>query len=738
MINVQEAKLALIDKSIKVTSLERIKIMHSLKDKYASLPQQLRFGHVLKDFLSQVSIPLKEYDLIVGRYVEKEPTEEEEAFCNDFFSSDNLYKTTVLSCGHATLEWEYILNEGLSSLRDKTELHAKTATGDKKDFLLGAVLVLEGIINFIQRYAQACENANLFTNAKVLRAIASSKPKTFYEALQLCWIITFIDCAYITPNPTLTLGRMDQFLYPYYKNDVENGLLTKEEAIALITDYYCKHNLIMGTGEHQLGDSSNSTGFDRILNFDSPLYLLLAGTDENGNDAVNELTYLFAQCIQPSFKNPLIVVRYYKNLNTKHPKLWNTLCAKALASSSMMFYNDNDIISAFQKQGVEEKDARNYGHFGCNWADLGGNSLTTYMGPTAYTIEKLTNKSTLPKSEKYGIGLYRYSTPYGYPEQFMEIYRQILQDGGAKNIDEFYTRFKIAFKTFLQNKLEKGILDIEQRKNQEAKILTLGDCLGKECIEKACMGCAGGKKYHVSVNGFVGFATVADCFCVVDKLVYQDKSVTAEQLYEATINDFNGYDEILKKIESVEKFGSGNDFANEHAKRLALLIGETVSEVNIQRKDSSVIIMPSLQSDNWHIQHGTKYGATVDGRRAFQPFSQNSNPAPSRSKNGRISMLSSLSTLPFDYFTSGALNFDVQPEHFKGKEGMQNFANVISTYLNNGGLHLQINAVSRDDLVKAQLSPENYADLRVRVTGYTGIFTSFPKNLQDDIINRMN
>ena len=126
----------------------------------------------------------------------------------------------------------------------------------------------------------------------------------------------------------------------------------KDEAIKLITDYYCKHNLIMGTGEHQLGDNTNSTGFDRILNFDAHQYLLIAGTDENGEDGVNELTYLFAQCIQPAFKNPVILVRYYKNLNEKHPVLWKTLCAKALASSSMLFYNDDDIISAFKKQGA--------------------------------------------------------------------------------------------------------------------------------------------------------------------------------------------------------------------------------------------------------------------------------------------------------------------------------------------------------------------------------------------------
>ena len=195
---------------------------------------------------------------------------------------------------------------------------------------------------------------------------------------------------------------------------------------------------------------------------------------------------------------------------------------------------------------------------------------------------------------------------------------------------------------------------------------------------------------------------------------------------------------MLEKIENVEKFGSGEERSTANAKRLALLVGEYVSRINRQNAGSGIIIMPSIQSDTWHIKHGKNMGATPDGRRKGEPYSQNVNPAPKRSVNGRIAMLGSLSALPFDYFTSGALNFDVQPDHFKGKDGLENFANLIGTYLNSGGLHLQINAVGKEDLLKAKVEPEKYKDLRVRVTGYTGIFVDFPAVLQDDIINRMD
>ncbi len=737
--NVAKAREALTTKSIKVTSLERIRIMHSLRDKYAHLPQQLRFGNVFRDFLALVSTPVCEDDLIIGRYVEKEVNEQEDEECKAFFADWNLYKTTVFSCGHRTLDWERLVKLGLVGIRKEVyQKLGKVSEVEEQNFLNGAILVLDGIIGFIERYAIEAEKCGLYEQGKVLNSIAKSAPQTFYEALQLCWIITFIDCAYVTGNPTLTLGRMDRFLNTYYLNDVKNGIVSREKAKAIIIDYYCKHNLIMGVGEHQIGDESNSTGFDRILNFDAPQYLLLAGTDDKGEDGVTELTYLFAECIQPSFKNPVIVVRYYKGMNEKHPKLWEILSAKALASASMMIYNDDDIISAFIRQGVDEKDARNYGHFGCNWADLGHDSLVTYMGPSAFTMARTLPKEERNKIEHYNIGKVRYSSPLGYPEEFMNVFGEVISEGGAQNIDDFYNKFEQKFYDFLEYKFKFAKEEVERRKKFGANVLTLGDVLSKRSIENVSATCANGVKYHVEVNGFVGFATVADCFTVVDKLCFIDKSVTLNRLYEATLNDFIGYDDVLEKIESVEKFGSGEECSTSHAKRLALLIGENVSKINRQNEDSGIIIMPSIQSDTWHIKHGKKMGATPDGRRKGEPYSQNVNPAPKRSVNGRVAMLDSLSALPFDYFTSGALNFDVQPDHFKGREGVENFASLIGTYLNKGGLHLQINAVGKEDLIKAKEEKEKYKDLRVRVTGYTGIFVDFPESLQDDIINRMD
>jgi hypothetical protein len=159
-------------------------------------------------------------------------------------------------------------------------------TDEQRIFLQAIIKIYDAIADYMLRYADAARVAGMEALSASLVKAATERPQDFRTALQLLWIVALIDCAYITPNPTLTLGRLDQILYPLYADDLASGRMTCEEARALITDYYCKHNLIMGRGEHQVGDAKNSTTFQRICNFDAPQYLLLAGTDGQGKDAV--------------------------------------------------------------------------------------------------------------------------------------------------------------------------------------------------------------------------------------------------------------------------------------------------------------------------------------------------------------------------------------------------------------------------------------------------------------------
>lgn len=319
--NISEAQEALVSKPLFATSVERLLILNEIKTKYRHLPQPLAFSATLSELLSRVSVPLADCDLIAGRCVDRELSPDEEeifaAFCRD---SDHPKKRVFLSSGHCTYSWEQVVELGLPGLRALAAARlAKEADPEKRIFLQAVLDIYAALAAYLLRYAKAAAARGMTELAENLTAAATMRPDRFAVALQLLWSITLVNCAYITENPTLTVGRLDQILYPLYRADLARGVLTPERAVDYITDYYCKHNLIMGRGEHQVGDQTNSTTFSRICCFDAPQYLLLGGSDGEGNDAVNELTVLFAKAIVPDFKNPVVVVRYRKGMECSIP-----------------------------------------------------------------------------------------------------------------------------------------------------------------------------------------------------------------------------------------------------------------------------------------------------------------------------------------------------------------------------------------------------------------------------------
>lgn len=355
--NVAEAIRALTEKPMLATTAERFLILDEIKSAHKELSHPLRFSWMLSHLLSRVSVPLAPYDLIAGRTVDRLLTEEEAVRFHDFVHHEDFPDgKSFLSSGHMTYSWEAVIELGIPGLRKMAESQLAVATdSEARDYIQATIEIHDAVIAYMLRYADAAEEAGLLSVSKNLRMGTRRAPVHFAEALQLLWIITLIDCAYVTENPTLTLGRLDQILYPLYQKDLADRVITEEEARAYITDYYCKHNLIMGRGEHQVGDAQNSTTFCRILNFDAPQYLLLAGVDAEGNAALNPLTELFAECIVPSFKNPVVVVRYVRGMDKTAPSLWKTLIDKAIASASMMFYNDKNVMTRGAEWGFPRR-----------------------------------------------------------------------------------------------------------------------------------------------------------------------------------------------------------------------------------------------------------------------------------------------------------------------------------------------------------------------------------------------
>lgn len=735
--NLHEAKEALVSKPLLATSAERILILNEIKSDFNSLPQPLAFSGMLSTLLDRVSTPVEDYDLIGGRCVDRELNEEEEAIFQSFITHpDNPERNILLGSGHCTYSWDTVVNLGLCGIRSEAIKGLNsTDDDDKKAFFSAMVEIYDAIERYMLRYADAAEAIGNVELAKTMRIAATERPSGLASALQLLWIITLIDCAYITENPTLTVGRLDVILYPLYKADIESGRLTREDAQAYITDYYCKHNLIMGRGEHQVGDESNSTTFKRICNFDAPQYLLLAGTDESGRPCANELTQLFAECIVPAFKNPVIVVRYVKDMDKTEPLLWKTLVDKALASSSMMFYNDGNILAALERMGFPREDAHKYAHYGCNWFSTGDNGAWMLGGPYS---DKYGTFISDDERRSLMVPYMRSNSEHSWPEDLVEVLHALAKSGRDDiTIDDIYDAFFARMADFIDRKLDLLSRELKVRQRRPSAVMTFGDCFFTDSIKTGeCFSASA--KYHFEIQSFQMFGTVADSLIAIDKLVMKEKKATLAELVEAIDSNFRSNPRLLALCRNADKYGMDTPLSNYHVKRLSETATDLVMKKNAPYLASQrLFLTPCMQSDTWHLKMGEDFGATPDGRLANTAFSQNTRPSNGACVNGLTAMFNSMLNLPHDGLLSGALNLDLDAKQFDSEAGKEQLAALLAVYFNRGGLHAQVTCVGLDALIDAQNNPAEHRDLRVRVTGYSGVFVDICKRLQDDIIERL-
>lgn len=732
--NIHEAVKVLTERPLHASDAERILFAYARKEDFVGSPQPVGFAGYLSSLLDSVSVPLEDHDLIAGRTVIRELADEEEAVYQNLIQDPHYpYRSFVFESGHCSYDWEMVIEFGLPGLiRKARESMASKEDEGRRVFLQSIIHIYEAIQRYLLRYGEAAEARGMFDLAETLRKAALERPADFRTALQLLWVITMIDCSYVTANPTLTLGRLDRLLYPLYRADLDSGRLTREQAADLITDYYCKHNLTMGRGEHQVGDETNTSTWGRIFNFDAPQYLLLGGTDLDGKYTVNDLTALFAECIQPAFKNPVVVFYYAPGMNAAYPRLWKTLTDKALGSSSLMIYNDSNVKETFSALGLPREDFQNYHHFGCNWPSPGSHSYWLHGLPSAACYHGAESEAEqIQTSNAYIRGPER-----GWPDVFLRILREVRDDPNV-TVDSLYARYAGLVEDFISQKVEQGISELRARRRKPWAVSSFTDCFTKAPIEKGeCFSaCA---KYVFALQAFEMFGTVCDCFTVVDALCFRDKKLTVGALLDAVDANFEGYERILAMCRRVPKYGSDDAFSNGHVKRIAEMLAEIARKCGTKYlKTDGFFLVPCLQSDTWHLKDGMQYGATPDGRLAGTAFAQNARPANGSCTNGLTAMFNSMLHIPRNGYLSGALNLDVDPKQFEGDEGAALFGAMLAVYFNRGGLHAQVTSACVEDLLDAQIHPHLHRDLRVRVTGYSGVFVDICKALQDDIIERL-
>ncbi len=750
----------LFERDYKATFMERIyKILESellFKDE----PDAIRYARTLKHVLEGISVYIGDEDKLVGSVKTRIPSQEEEDYIRLvykkwwdmpteerhkkalFYYSEGWLKCRpywFVSFGHLAMDWERVLSDGLLKMKQNAEEVLKGQKEDSsKDFLNGVIIAFDAMIHYIERYAQEAEKKGNTALAKDLYLIAKNPPETFLQSLQLLWLVTLI-LQKVGGCGVLNFSRMDQYLLPYYEADLKAGRLTKEGALELIQEFYYKNNEIMVQTDH-MSQEIETTKYTLEVAYDDPNYLTLAGMKQDGTSGVNELSYLMVEAAEDlKLRNPFIVVRYHKGIDEE---FWRNVCHAMRANATLVIYNDETMIPALKRCKVEEPEVYDYGFFGCNDPNIPGyeGGLRQVWFNMVRPLELALNRGDYPMEPRSTL-----KEPRNCQFQINDRMTGLMTgayygiDTGdldkVKSMEDFLELYKQQTR-YLVSEFRKGFeMDMEVEMIHNKGRMKIEDLFLKGTIENACTWTEGGTKYHKIVSQGTGIATVIDSLYAIEKMVFVDKKMTLKEFAELLAKDYEGNEvlsEILKK--NFTKFGNDRDEVDKYAPIVTDIFIEAFEANN---GDQYLYQMwPTLSSDRDFTTMGLYVGATPDGRRRQEPLSENQSPTEGADLLGITAMLNSISKIKFNVITGGPLNLRLHPSAVAGEEGLKVMCALFKTYMDKGGLQIQVNVVDAATLRAAQKEPEKYRNLCVRVTGYSAFFVEMGKKAQDELIRR--
>ena len=671
---VEEALNSLRHKSPQATTLERLRIAHEAWQHHRDLPQPVQLGRILREILGRIETPVLPHDLLLGRIREDVPDEAGEKEFRDILGAMGARPPCMTDGGHETFDWERLLTRGLAGLRAEAEQGLAACPPEQRGFLAGMAAVAGAFQEYAARYGEEAGRAGLKDAAETVSALASRAPRTFREALQLVWLVGHVYATVCAVNATLTFGRLDQWLFPFYAADLAAGRLTRAEAGDLIEDFYCKNNLILGRGEHQMsGGGEFCTGWQRNLCYDAPQYVVLGGDRAAGRPDFSELTDLFLERIVPRFENPCVVMRHHPGMSAR---TWRLVCEKLRDNASMMVYNDLCVVPAMQRAGFPPAEAVEYTMHGCNWPDLPPSQADQGMFWCAM------------------------------PSLLLEALDDLEDPAG---MDDIHAAFLEAYRTRASHELAALAEAFRRRREQPATPLAVDDLFLDGPARSGRAKRHGGVRHPTFRATFSGFCTVVDSLAAIEQVVFVRRLVPWREFREALQADFAGREGLLAACRNAPKFGRDDERADRHAARLMAAMHAILDECQDLLAPVGGSLLRSVETDMQHLRMGRETGATPDGRRAGTPISENSSPSVGASTAGLTAMFRSLTRLPFDRCHSGALNVRLQPTVFAGEPGLERLSALLRTYFAGGGLQVQVSMADADTLRPPRRSPSSTA-----------------------------
>lgn len=621
--------------------------------------------------------------------------------------------------GHICPNCKEWLELGPEGIKERALKKMKNASNENKDFYESIVIVMEGAQKFMMRYHDLIKKKadtvsdeklklNMYEVAENCKNIAERPAKSFHEAVQSIWFL-FVILHMESNASSFSPGRMDEFLYPYYKRDIHLGNIDDEKALEIIECIWLKFNQIV-----YLRNSHSAKFF---AGFPIGFNIAIGGQDENGNDFSNELSYLFLKAQEHlGLPQPNLSVRLHKN--TSEELLKESIKVVARGSGMPQFFNDEAVISSIIELGILEKDARDYAIVGCVELSTQGNNLG-WSDAAMFNLNKvleltLNNGSCLMTKDKLAPDYGNITTYETYDE---------LENAFAKSIDYFIDKMVLACE-----QVEKAHIDVLPSPFLSSVI--------DDCIEKGIDVTAGGAVYNLSGIQMIQIANLADSLAAIKLLVYEEKRISKEDLLKTLQNNFEGYEIVrVMLLNRAPKYGNDIEWVDELGAKWARYFNEKLKNHINYRGGKYHTGMYTVSA---HVPMGENLGASADGRYAKQPLADGGmSPMYGRDSAGPTAVLKSVSRLDSILTTNGGLlNMKFLPEFFNTESGIDKFSKFLRTFVDLEIPHIQFNVLRREDLLAAQKNPENYRSLTVRVAGYTAYFTELAGELQNEIIAR--
>ncbi len=616
-----------------------------------------------------------------------------------------------------------IKQEALEQLAKLDEFSPVDNT-EKKPFLEAIIYTADAIVLWANRHAYLAEkkaeaenNAQrkqeLLEIARICRKVPENPAETFYEAVQSQWFIQLFSRVEQKTGTIISNGRMDQYLYPYYKADKDKGVIDEDKAEELLECVWVSMAQYIDLYLSKAGGAFN----EGYAHWEA---VTVGGQTKDGTDATNELTYLF---LRSKREFPLNYPDLAARIHTRSPKRYLYEVAETIKDGAGFpkLINDEEVIPLLLAKGASFDEAYDYSVSGC--AEVRMPNRDTFTSPCAYINFAAAVEMTMYNGKMLKYGDEQIGLKTGEVEDF-------------KTFDDFLSAYLKQQKNFMKHAFIQQHQIIRLRAEHFAS--PLGSSLHKLCMEQC-------KDIHTpKIEGgidlgyfeFIGYGTVIDSLAAIKKVVFEDKRLTLAQVREAMLHNFEGYEIERHLLKNAPAYGNNDSYADEIGK---LLDRELLKFTKKYSQELGVHLDLRYVPFTSNVPFGKVVSASPNGRLAYVPLSDGSSASQGADKNGPTAiLLSNHYTKNYDFRNRAArlLNIKLSPQCVQGEAGTEKLVYFIKTWCDLKLWHVQFNIINKETLIEAQKDPEKYRNLLVRVAGYSAYFCELSKDLQDDIISR--